>query len=351
MGIVSASQLAIAHTSRTGLQYVRRGKAYVCLTAAHLVLPLQLQDPISVDSRNAELMRNFVERTSLELDLVIDRDTLWQCDAVQASVTFPFLRHALMALSGLHICHMYPPNPQSYYNSACQHSVRASKLFRISVTNVTKHNWQPVLTFLIASVIFSLDISLLGHTFGDPNHTLSPAFILLILRTPGFLSTQLISRLLSGSLAATLLRRQNRLRIPVDGNVTCVIQSLARFCEAHLASSPDAQAYIDAIVSLGLWVKKISCQPQSWHDLVGWPVTTSDDYIDILQRRDEFAVVIFVHWCAVMNRAPGRYYLAGVMRRMEELATTDLDTSWNALLEWPRKELQSEPGLLFGWMV
>ncbi len=350
-GAISASQLGTIRTSQTELQYFSSGIAYEWPNAAHPMVPRQPRDSLLDSSRNAELMRNYVERTSLELDLVIDSDPLWRRDALQASVDFPFLRHALMALSGLHIFHMNPPNPQSYYYSACRHSVRASELFRNSITNVTKHNWQPVLTFLIASVVFNLDVSFLSQRIGDTNHAISPASILLILRNPGSLSKQLASPLLSGPLTATLLRRRRRFQIPLDENVICAIERLGRFCEAELRLSPDFRVYRDAIEALRLWANAVSCHPRFWHDFVDWPVTISVEYIEILDNGDNFAAVIFVYWCAVMNRAPGRYYLAGIMKKIEKLATADLHPLWDTLLEWPRKELQSEPGLLFGWMV
>jgi hypothetical protein len=293
-------------------------------------------------------MRHFVERTSFEFDLVIDSDPLWHRDAVQASCSFPFLRHALMALSGLHICHMSPPQPYGYYSLACQHSVRASELFRNGISDITEDNWQPILTFLSASVAFNLDVSFLAHTVRNSNHSITPASMLLILRKPGLLSTRHISRLVSGPLAATLLRRRNLFRVPVNEDVMHAIQSLAGFCNAELCFSPNTQVYSDAVKSLETWADMVSCQPRSWQGLVGWSVAISDEYINLLQHGDEFAVVLFVYWCAVMNRAPDKYYLVGIMKKAEEIATAELDPSWSSLLEWPRKELQARPGILLG---
>jgi hypothetical protein len=287
-----------------------------------------------------ELMRNFVERTSLEIDLVNDGDRIWQREAVRISVCFPFLQHALMALSGLHIFHMDPPSPMSYYYTACWHSTRASELFRTSVFNIDKSNWQPILIFLIASVIFNLDITFLDQTMNSANNAINPASILLIMRYPGSVSKQLISQLVSGSLATTLLHRQNRLQILVDEEVICAIKSLALFGRAELHSSLDAEEYNDAIKSLELWAESVSCQPQSWHGLVGWPVTISDRYIQLLQSGDEFAAVVFIHWCAVMNRAPSRYYLVKTIKNLAAVTITRLNPRWNILLQWPRKELQ-----------
>ncbi|KAM0245684.1 hypothetical protein ACHAQJ_010480 [Trichoderma viride] len=221
-----------------------------------------------------ELMKHFIEHTSLEIDLFVDGDLIWQREAVQTSVCFPFLQHALMALSGLHIFHMNPPNPLHYYYAACWHSMQASELFRASVFNINKGNWQPVLIFLIASVIFNLDILSLDQTIGHSTHAISAASILVIMRYPGSLSKQLISKLVSGSLATTLLRRQDyQFRVLVDEEVMCAIKSLAQLFRDELRSNPDAETYHDAIKLLELWADSVSCQPQSWHGLVDWPVT------------------------------------------------------------------------------
>lgn len=306
----------------------------------HPALHRPLQDPVFVSPQNMELMKNFAERTCLDIDLVLDGDPIWQREAVQASAYFPFLQHALMALSGLHIFHKNPPHPQSYYSSACWHSMRASELFRASVYTIDQSNWQPVLIFLIASVIFNLDIRFLDQIANYAEHAaISPASILRIMRYPGSLSQQLISGLVSGSLATTL-RRRHKFRVPIDEQAIAAIKNLDDFCTVEMNSSSDAETYSDAIRSLKLWAESVSCQPQSWHGLVEWPVTISDRYIQLLDGGDEFAAVIFCYWCAVMNRAPKRYYLVGVMKKLEVATTTGLNGEWEALLQWPRKELQ-----------
>lgn len=145
-----------------------------------------------------------------------------------------------------------------------------------------------------------------------------------------------MSRLVSGSLAATIHRR-HRFRFPIDEQVISAIKNLDDFYAAEISSSPDAETYSDAIQSLKLWAESVSCQPHSWHE---WPVTVSDRYIQLLDSGDEFAAVIFCYWCAVTNRAPKRYYLVGVMKKLEEATTTGFVREWEALLQWPRKELQ-----------
>lgn len=287
-----------------------------------------------------ELMNHFAEQTCLDIDLVADGDALWQREAVQASTCFPFLQHALMALSSLHLFHKNPPNAQAYYASACWHSTRASELFRASVHTIDHNNWQPVLIFLIACIIFNLDILFLDQAADYAKHApISPASILLLMRYPGSLSKQLISRLVSGSLAATLRRRYS-FQTAVDEQVLCAIQSLDDFCAAKMKSSTDAKSYNDAVKSLKRWAELVSCKPQSWHGLVDWPVTVSSRYIQLLESGDEFAAVVFCYWCAVMNRAPQRYYFVGVMKKLEVAATAGLNGEWEALLQWPRKELQ-----------
>ena len=297
-------------------------------------------------------MRNFVERTSLEFDLVIDSHPLWRRDAVQASEQFPFLRHSLMALSGLHICHMSTLGPHDYYyHLACQHSVRASQLFRNEISNVTNLNWRAILTFLISTVVFNLDVSFLALAMGDSDRSITPASMVSVLRAPGLLSKQNIAQLVSGPLAETLLRRRNRFVIPVDERVLYAIQRLAAFCETEMRFESNIPIYKHAVHSLEEWAFKISCQPRSWQDLVGWPIAVSDEYLDILRGGDELARVIFVYWCAVIHRAPERYYLVEVMNMAEQIATAGLDPGWDHLLDWPRKELQAGRGVLFGWMV
>lgn len=65
-----------------------------------------------------------------------------------------------------------------------------------------------------------------------------------------------------------------------------------------------------------------------------------DAYLDLLQKRDPFALLIFVYWCAIIYQAR-RWFTGRWARRAANSSMSYLGDEWASLLEWPKGVLDS----------
>ncbi|KAH8882025.1 hypothetical protein GQ53DRAFT_772915 [Thozetella sp. PMI_491] len=280
------------------------------------------------DAEDAALMRNFIQNTSLEFPFMIAEDQVWRLEIIRTAFHVPYFRYAALAVSGLHICHLKVPSPRPYYYAACRHSAHASSLFRAEVGEITAQNLLPMMAFILCSVVFHLDAAFLTPAMTDGSDPSLP---------PG---------LFSGTLGALMGGANHKHRITVDDGVTQALEEVVWFCEDSLAAHPSHPVYSNTLQLLQKWVHDVAQHPFSQLRMVAWPGAVSEEYIELLRDGDEFAAVIFTYWCAIMNRAPERYYMAGNRARLVEIAARGLNQRWDELLKWPRMEVNSGPGVL-----
>ncbi|CAG9971410.1 unnamed protein product [Clonostachys byssicola] len=304
----------------------------------------RLHDSSLEDGLSAILMDHYLVRTSLEFAPAADSDSDWYQHVAYASTLYPFLRHALLAISGLHACRTDFVNGGLYYHAACFHAVKASTLFRSTVSDLNVENWVPVAEFIITSVFFNFDVSFVSQRFGDPSTSASPASIVRILRGPKSLGSQMDPLVFSHPRADNLLKRILQHRFPPDHELIAAIGRLEGACHAKTTTS-GSLVLQNTAQSLRQWAQFVSCQPKMWVHFFSWPAGVSEEYIEMLESGCGLARVIFVYWCAVMSRAPKLYYLIGTMDTLAHLAIKDLDGEFSELLEWPLKELQTNGGI------
>ncbi|KAH8893556.1 hypothetical protein GQ53DRAFT_94310 [Thozetella sp. PMI_491] len=302
--------------------------------------------PLFEDDISARLMAHYMVRTSLEFPLVVNSGTVWRRETLHASTSLPFLRHSFMAISALHLCHTDSVNPRSYYHAACHHAIKASSLFRSTVTDLNLQNWVPVAAFIMSTTLFHFDVSFLSPKFDGPSHTITPASILKILRGPRNLrsaTTPLVFPRSIAEEAEVLHRKLRECRFPQEEETMAAIDRLETALGEEKTTSCGLVCGLicgTAVRSLKTWAEFVSCRPQLWAHFFTWPAKVSDEYVSMLENGCASANVVFVYWCAIMKRAPSRYFLDGTMETLAYLAARDLDCRWDNLLQWPRKELQ-----------
>ena len=291
------------------------------------------------DNLSMRLMEHYVAQTSVELVPPADSDPDQRSRIIYASTLYPFLQHALLAISGLHLCRTISLNRQYYYHAACFHAVEASRLFCSGVTNINAQNWTPIAAFIINSTIFNFDISFLGQTSDNSSQSISPASIIRILRAPRALYHGFHPLIFSLPSASVLIHKLRQRRFPLDEGVMSAIDSLEVF-SATKSNAASGLVCTTTIQTLRRWASFVSCQPRMWVHFFSWPAEVSDEYVVLLESGCALASVIFVYWCAIMNRAPPMYYLTGTMNMLATLGTSNCDSEFDEVLQWPRNELE-----------
>ncbi len=302
----------------------------------------------------SEILTNFVKRTSLILTLVVDWNRMWHRDfgIFPAVMQDGYVREAALALSALHICRLGPPHPRRFFYAACTHSIRASARFRAEVSEVTAENWWQVLLFTLMLMLFHLDATFAAQDIGHSTCANGPWETIMVLRQTALMGRYLSPRLWGSKAGAVMFQGQMDLKLPSDDVALSAMDDLIAYCYGHEKAARAVRKPAGTrAVALRAWTDTICGRPRTWHHVMWWAAIVSDDYCQLLKQGHGLAQVVFLYWCAVMNRTPHRFYLRSCVARLAQGVLNRLsEEDPGEILAWPTNELLTEPGVLFGWM-
>lgn len=224
---------------------------------------------------------------------------------------------------------------------AYQHHIAASTKFRESVGTINEHNWLSVLIFAISVLVFHFDVYRRAKRGPSDDGFMEP---ILALRGAALVGIELGPWLLKSRLVSAIKKRALGETPPWDDLAEQAISNLQLINET---SSPllSRAAYRDTLIKLQFWLQLSSCKPRIWLHFVWWPGAVDQEYLDLLARKDQMALVILVHWCAVMKSAPKKWFLEGWAENVSRPAIPQIGQEWDDVMEWPLSRIRaaSEP--------
>jgi hypothetical protein len=95
-----------------------------------------------------------------------------------------------------------------------------------------------------------------------------------------------------------------------------------------------------ALTELNRWVVSCHAHPRRWDQYCDWPGHVDDAFLDLLPE-DEVALLIVIHWAAVIYRSPKPPVFHWAKRvAMYALGQLEQREKWESLLVWPLQVLQ-----------
>ncbi|KAI1760593.1 hypothetical protein GGR53DRAFT_523004 [Hypoxylon sp. FL1150] len=224
--------------------------------------------------------------------------------------------------------------PSEYYALALRYNIEASNRFRLSGVKVNENNWLAILIFGVGIILFHFCIALSSpdadFDFLDMFHVLRKSSRLGRQVGPYFLRSQL----------GEFIQRRYTCDMTVDEEILNPVWLLESVEHPRETSDEMKTIYCETLASLRAWIVKMEGCPQSWRDFVFFPECVSEAYLKLLQRRDPFALLVFIYWCAIIYRAR-RWFTGRWAHRAAYSAMSYLGTEWTGLLEWPKSILDS----------
>ncbi|KAH0491021.1 hypothetical protein TgHK011_002467 [Trichoderma gracile] len=221
--------------------------------------------------------------------------------------------------------------------AAYQHQIAASSKFRSSVGTISDRNWFTVLVFAISVLIFHFDIHRRAKRGLADDEFLEP---ILALRGAALLGMELGPWLMKSRLLAVIRRRVAAENPPWDHLAEEAITSLQMMNEASTALR-SRQVCRDALEKMQFWLRLTSCRPRTWLHFVWWPGAIEQEYLHLLETRDPMALVILVHWCAVMKASPRKWFLEGWAESVARPAIAQIGPEWDDAMEWALSRIQA----------
>lgn len=97
-----------------------------------------------------------------------------------------------------------------------------------------------------------------------------------------------------------------------------------------------------AFQELEKWAIECQGQPRRWYQYAAWPSRISLAFLDVLAMGDDVALLVFIHWAAIMSRDHKDFLKAWAVRA-GMWAVHRVKGNWSEQLAWPL-ELLAPPG-------
>ncbi|KAL6886264.1 hypothetical protein HDV57DRAFT_382811 [Trichoderma longibrachiatum] len=253
-----------------------------------------------------------------------------------------FLEHNMAMISTLHnnsTTSLPKPDPGKTESdlAAYRHQIAASSKFRSSVDAISDRNWFTVLVFAISVLIFHFDIHRRAKRGLADDEFLEP---ILALRGAASLGMELGPWLMKSRLLAVIRRRVAAENPPWDHLAEQAVTNLQMINETSTALRSRA-ACRDALEKMQFWLRLTLCRPRTWLHFVWWPGAIDQEYLHLLEVRDPMALVILVHWCAVMKASPRKWFMEGWAENVARPAIAQIGSGWEDAMDWALSRIQT----------
>ncbi|KAF2685468.1 hypothetical protein K458DRAFT_403644 [Lentithecium fluviatile CBS 122367] len=267
---------------------------------------------------------------------------IWLPALSKLAVKHTYLQHCILALTNLReeqSAGQLTRTPVAAY----QHQVTASALFRSSNPSVDEDNWLAVLAFSTCNLIFQLYSQ---HFCQDADFDLIGT--LRIIRSTTDIQSAARPFLRRSELWNLIVIRANIHHLYLDAGLRNAIKSLERIVSAAIESANDddgeetAEISRQAFCELREWASQSEGEPRRWDQYCSWPSKVTPEFLDLLADDDDVALLIFVHWAAIMHRSC-KPVVRSWAKRVAFYAIDRLQDTWGEQLAWPLQVFSPSP--------
>jgi len=273
---------------------------------------------------------------------------IWQEVIPQLAQESVFLMYGILACSALHLAYLEPDHRQTYRVQVARYQEQAMPLFRAAVAHLDGTNCHATLAFIHL-------LSIHSFAFEEEDERL----LLVDVDSPNVVSDWL-SFLRSGCDYVSLVREY-----VAQGPLNALLCEWTKPVEKYenLRHSPlvdqllsvvpqrdsedawpeqECQMYRDAMLKLEyayLAAEKLGADFSIWDALRVWPVVLSSEYFEFLRVLHPGALLVLAHYCHLLRRLDGKWYLEGRADRLLTQILQRLDTHWHPFVDLTRMEV------------
>ncbi|KAI8932679.1 hypothetical protein NX059_010173 [Plenodomus lindquistii] len=293
------------------------------------------------------LMHHYTTFTAATLASNPESEEVFTKTLVGLSFSHPYLLHATLALTALHLYHLEDPNsPQKleYWILAERHHDAGLNVFQTMVRDIDSSNFKPVLLF--ASVLFPYSCVASVTAGNDLEHAFESILSNLVLTRR--------SRPMVTSFYAEMKESEIGRIIPDDVSsvnwhesespAETELVQLRKFSEiVHHVYPPDivdAYGYAINVLEKIFDVAGRSTKPPSDALLKIWIHFVSDRYMELLSERQPGSLIIFAHFAVMFHRSEHYWFMLGLAEQILKIADTLVPNEWKSWLDWPKRQIR-----------
>ena len=312
------------------------------------------------DDHDAQLMAHYSTTVCFTITDELDRVKVWQTTIPSLALSWPFLRHGLLALSAMHYRLACPVDRQIYFaDSARRHLSIALELYIPHVQATSAESCAALFAFatIVPAVCYSflqaIDTELEGEDLINQflyiwSYLLGPKAVAQEARQ--WIHQSEVASLVSFRWLEDII--PNLADEPRTALQTLLVQCQPRYKDPFSEgedTSPSWQQqetlperfghYKHAIEMLSNAFATSTGQPAQLGVVIGWPVFTSQAFLDLIRSKDSFALAILAHYGKALHAFSSFWWLDGLGRRLIQAVYQILGADHIHLIQWTLDEL------------
>ncbi|KAH7175063.1 uncharacterized protein B0J16DRAFT_310684 [Fusarium flagelliforme] len=268
--------------------------------------------------QHLSLLHHFTSSTALTLSVNGQVQGLWQVDIPRIGFSFPFVIHAILALSSMHMAHELPDQNQARWASGIELQQQAVTGAQKALNNITTENCTAVFLFSALTCIISLARGC-GHSPKCGPDTEQPTEIgcesliecvVLYRGTRHLLGPPYEQVLHSGPLKPMFeLGSERRIRlfdplITLDTDQSSAWSKLQTAIYDRVKDTERLDAYDSTIDHLRRAFRAVYDKPLEQlenMDVFAWMFAISDKYVALLRQQDPIALALFACFAGLIR--------------------------------------------------
>ncbi|KAH8589033.1 hypothetical protein B0O99DRAFT_523958 [Bisporella sp. PMI_857] len=291
-----------------------------------------------------ELFQNFCMETYHTIHWDPVQQMVWKDSVPQIARSFDFVMHSLLALSALHLSHLYPQG-ESYALRALLHHQFSIHLGGKALSRITNENCSAVYIFSVLLALYVIarprepeDLLLVGEMGIAP--------WLLMFRGTRVITDNSLESLISGPLAPMIKGGMQRVELQNSANNSLStgkeqLMMLQVFITKTTADARLLRIYTEAVEELQKSFMTFSFDQydHGTTDAFIWVHRVSDEYLLLLRGQTQESLCILAFFSVLLHKMKAKWWCEGWSTHLMTQIDRLLDETHRRWIWWPFKEV------------
>ncbi|KAJ3531447.1 hypothetical protein NM208_g8873 [Fusarium decemcellulare] len=298
-----------------------------CLEDMHITLP---------EPSPEELVEHF--RTSTAQTMVSQDGHLWLIDVPRMAEHSPFLKHAMLACSALHLA-TKDPSHREYLICAHSHQNTAMALFREAVAHVNETNCEAIIAFSHLLIVYSFGAKIHDKGLTDPTKPESELLCswMYFMRNACTLTNPYRDVIAAGPVAS-LARCWEASIETNEAMVRKATEPLLDMIRNEVGSwsLTDHDHIEDAARKLGrafASAEVLGDGFNAWYAIRVWPMAISIEFTKLMAAENPIAKVLLGHFCLLLKRLRSLWFIGDYPLRLLYALKGMVDCRWHQYID------------------
>jgi hypothetical protein len=264
----------------------------------------------------------------------------------QLGFQYDFVMRSILSLSALHLARYRPEKRDMYISKAMHHHDVGLRIATSVLPNANEGNASAVYLFSALTLFYTLASPRTPSDFLLIGENGIAEWMVLVKGTSAIIES-LHESLLKGSLAPMFTvgneRSRRRAEIlastPPEGDP---LYDLAHLVQNAIPNHPAKEVYISAIEILRnsfTFIYQQGTPGFEIGDVFIWVFRVSDDYLQLLHRQEQEALVIFAYFCVVLRRLDSHWWAEDWSAHLISKIYSRLDEEHKLWVRWPVEQI------------